>query len=318
MPPVTPASTATNDAATPLVSVLMTAFNRERYIGQAIESVLDQTMTDFELIVCDDASADRTVDIARHYASQDGRVTVFVNETNVGDYPNRNRAATFARGRYLKYHDSDDVMYPHCLQVMAGYLDAEPRAAFALSGSRYWPGDACPMMLTPRLAYEREFLGGGLFHLGPGAALFRAEAFRELGGFRDAGAASDYLFWLHACATVNALLVPGDLFYYRVHDGQELTRGTSQAQYVRAGAVAWQMLNSPECPLSGAALARAKRNFIYTLARGAWRKLRRGDVAAAARALRDGGPAAADWIRYLRPPRRVAAAGTPASREAQV
>ena len=86
---------------------------------------------------------------------------------------NRNEAASLARGEYLKYHDSDDVMYRHCLAVMVEALDAEPRAGFALSGSRDWPGGKCPMLLTPRLAYEREFLGTGLFHVGPACAMFR-------------------------------------------------------------------------------------------------------------------------------------------------
>ncbi len=124
-------------------------------------------------------------------------------------------------------------MYRHCLAVMVEALDAEPRAGFALSGSRDWPGGKCPMLLTPRLAYEREFLGSGLFHLGPASAMFRADVFRELGGFPMAGVASDYLFWLEACAKVNVLLVPGDLFYYRVHAGQEISSPTS-ALRVRA------------------------------------------------------------------------------------
>ena|SRR5674476_1029541 len=88
----------------PAVSVLMTAYNREKYIAEAIESVLAQTFTDFELVVVDDGSKDHTVDIARRY-SKDPRVSVHINEKNLGDYPNRNRAASLARGRYLKYLD---------------------------------------------------------------------------------------------------------------------------------------------------------------------------------------------------------------------
>ena len=65
-------------SAPPAVSVLMTAFNREQYVGAAIESVLAQTFSDFELVVVDDRSGDRTVEIARGYES-DGRVRVVVN-----------------------------------------------------------------------------------------------------------------------------------------------------------------------------------------------------------------------------------------------
>jgi len=191
----------------PAVSVLMTAFNRERYVAEAIESVLGQTFEDFELVVVDDASHDRTVDIARKYEA-DPRVRVVVNERNLGDYPNRNRAAALARGEFIKFHDSDDVMYPHCLAAMVEPLRAEPGAALALSSGWHWPGGPCPMLLTPRLAYQREFLGQGLFMCGPAGALIRTDVFRSLGGFPERGAASDYVFWLKACASVGVLLVP--------------------------------------------------------------------------------------------------------------
>jgi len=299
----------------PLVSVLVTAFNREAYIAAAIESVLGQTMTDFELVVCDDASKDRTVEIANAFAARDSRVRVVVNDQNLGDYPNRNRAATFARGSYIKYHDSDDVMYPHCLAVMTTYLEAAPTAAVALSGSRNWAGGPCPMLVTPVLAYEREFLGGGLFHLGPGAALLRRTAFEQHGRFPDAGAASDYLLWLHLCASSNVLLVPGDLFYYRVHAAQELASTRNELDYVRASAEAWAMLGSPACPLSSNAREQAKRNWAYTTVRGAYRKFRARRFRSAAIAIRHSGLTLGEWLRYLRRPHRVASAGTPATEE---
>jgi glycosyltransferase involved in cell wall biosynthesis len=295
----------------PCVSVLMTAYNRERFIGASIESVLQQTCGDFELIVCDDASTDRTMAIAEQYAARDGRIRVTRNGTNLGQFSNRNQAATLARGRYLKFHDSDDVMYPHCLQVMVRALDSEPRAGLALSGPHAWFGGPSPMLLTPELAYEREFLGSGLFQLGPSCALFRAETFRSLGGFTPDGISSDYRFWFKACARTNVLLVPADLFYYRIHDGQELSSRRTALDYARARRYAWSVLNSSECPLRGAALEQAKRNFVFTVARDAYRYARRGEHRAAAASLAELGLRPLDWLRYLRPPRRSAAAGTP-------
>src|SRR5438309_1057271 len=96
----------------PLVSILMTSYNRERYIAEAIESALKSTYTEFELIIVDDGSKDRTVEIARSFESKDKRVKVYVNEHNLGDYPNRNRAAGYATGKYIKYLDADDMIYP--------------------------------------------------------------------------------------------------------------------------------------------------------------------------------------------------------------
>jgi glycosyltransferase involved in cell wall biosynthesis len=85
----------------PLVSVLMTAFNREEYIAEAIESVLGQTLADFELIISDDCSTDRTLEIANAFARRDGRIRVLRNASNLGDYPNRRCAAALARGGCL-------------------------------------------------------------------------------------------------------------------------------------------------------------------------------------------------------------------------
>ena len=296
---------------TPNISVLLTSYNREDYIAESIESVLAQTLTDFELIICDDRSSDGTVAIIEDYARRDRRIRFSINQRNLGDYRNRRHAAGLALGAFLKYHDSDDVMYSHCLATMAGPLVAEPGAAFALSGPRNWPGGPCPMLLTPRLAYEREFLGTGLFQQGPASALFRADAFRALGGFPDVTYAGDYLFWLRACARVNVLLVPGDLFYYRVHAGQEIARPASVEAYARGAAEGWRMLNSPECPLTGKALEIGKRNFVFNQTRGIFRHAKAGNVRAAATAYRYCGLGFRDWARYLRPPQRRNDAGTP-------
>src|SRR5436853_5775843 len=106
----------------PLVSVLMTAYNREQFIGEAIESVLSSTYKNFELIIVDDCSGDSTVSIAKDYGRKDSRIKVYVNEKNLGDYQNRNKAATYASGKYLKYADSDDKLFPdglnYCVRVM--------------------------------------------------------------------------------------------------------------------------------------------------------------------------------------------------------
>ena len=295
----------------PAVSVLMTAYNRERYVGAAIESVLTQTFTDFELIVVDDLSSDRTAAIADGYAGRDARVRVHRNARNLGDYGNRNHAASLARGRFLKYHDSDDVMYPHCLATIVPLLDAEPRAGFALSAGGYWPGGPCPMLSTPRMSYQREFLGLGLFMCGPASALFRADVFAALGGFEDVGAASDYVFWLKACARHAALLVPGDLFWYRQHAGQEIASPRAARQYAEIPRRAWAALHDAACPLAAAEREQALRNQAYTAAKVVARSLRAGEWSMAVYRARRAGLTPADWLRYLRPPRRSPFAGTP-------
>jgi glycosyltransferase involved in cell wall biosynthesis len=299
-----------------MVSVLMTAFNRERYIAAAIESVLAQTYTDFELVIVDDHSTDATLAIARTYESRDPRVRVVANDRNLGDYPNRNRAARLARGRHLKYHDSDDIMYPHCLATMVSALEAYPNAGLALSAGGYWAGGPCPMLSTPRLSYQREFLGHGMFMCGPACAMFRADVFRDLGGFEPVGVSSDQVFWLRACARVPVVLVSGDLFWYRVHEHQELRTGRAQRDALLVSPRVWAALNAPDCPLDGAEREIAKRNHAYVTAREAWRAVRRGRFRVAAARLAGSGLTPLEWATYLRPPIRRADAGTPPETDA--
>jgi glycosyltransferase involved in cell wall biosynthesis len=294
----------------PAVSVVMTAFNRERLIGAAIESVLAQTFVDFELIVVDDCSTDRTVEMVKPFLS-DPRVRLVQNERNRGDYPNRNHAATFATGGFLKYHDSDDLMYPHCLDVMVHALAAEPSAAFALTTHRSWSGGPCPMLLTPHLAYAREFLGHGLFHVGPSCALFRREAFLELGRFPEVGVHSDTLFWLRACARVSVLLVAGDLFWYRIHDGQEMQAERAAYDGASLESTWWRAITDANCPLTPDERELAKRNAAGRLLRTLLRDVRRGAWRLAIYRARTAGLTPGDWLRYGRRPRLSFTAGSP-------
>ncbi len=125
----------------PLVSVLITVYNRERFLAAAVDSVLAQTMQDFEAIIVDDGSTDGSVEIARNYAARDNRIRFFRNEKNLGDYPNRNRAASLATGKFLKYLDSDDILYPHSLTIMIEAMRAHPdcRAGFVTLPTRGRP-----------------------------------------------------------------------------------------------------------------------------------------------------------------------------------
>jgi len=295
--------------AIPLVSVLLTAYNREQYLAASIESVLAQTWGDFELLVVDDRSTDGSVEIARRYERLDSRVRVVVNERNLGQFANRNHAASLADAPYLKFHDSDDLMYPHCLGVMVPALRSEPRAGFGLSNSRAWPGGPVPMLLTPKQAYQREFLGFGLFMCGPAGALFRAEVFHELGGFEDCGTPSDTIFWMRACARYPVLLLPGDLFYYREHAGQAFQAPNVARQYAVLNRHLWRALAAPECPLDDRDKAIGRRNVAFSTAKSAWHAARRGDIGLAWHRVAASGIRASEWVRYLRPPRRSPDAG---------
>lgn len=205
----------------PVVSVLMTSYNREDYIAEAIESVLASTFTDFELIIVDDVSKDATVEIAKSYEKKDSRIRVYINEKNLGDYPNRNRAASYARGKYLKYLDSDDKIYDfgleYCVREMEKYPDADLGMSvlydMGVQDSLCWP----PEKIIHEHFFTRQYLG-----IGPSGMIIRNARFREVKGFNTSfGPASDVYFNIRIASTSPIVLLQKDFFYYRTHEGQE-------------------------------------------------------------------------------------------------
>ncbi|TRZ89739.1 MAG: glycosyltransferase [Methanosarcinales archaeon] len=107
----------------PLVSVIIPTFNREKFIGDAIRSVLDQTFQDFEVIVVDDGSTDRTAEIVRAFASDKVK---YVYHTNRGRSNARNHALGLAAGRYIAFLDSDDLYLPNKLELQVNFLNTHP------------------------------------------------------------------------------------------------------------------------------------------------------------------------------------------------
>jgi glycosyltransferase involved in cell wall biosynthesis len=118
----------------PRVSVGMPVYNGEKYVAMAIESVLAQTYADFELMICDNASTDRTEEICRAYAARDARVRYLRNEKNLGAGPNYNRTFTSATGTdFFKWLAHDDVIAPTYLEKCIAALDANPDAVLCQS-----------------------------------------------------------------------------------------------------------------------------------------------------------------------------------------
>src|SRR5713101_3675340 len=254
----------------PLVSVLMTAYNREKYIAEAIESVLASSCNDFELIIVDDCSKDHTVEIARRYTG-DSRVQVHVNEKNLGDYPNRNRAASFACGKYLKYLDSDDVIYPHGLEVMVSSMERFPDAVLGLiRPQRNDRPD--PAQISPKEAYVEHFLKGGFLDAGPSGTIIQTSAFRALGGFSGKRFVGDSEMWLRLAARWPVVRLVEGLVWWRQHEQQEIRTGHSSSGYLEWNyRVSVASLMQPECPLS----AEEKRRVLGSLRRAQARALLR-------------------------------------------
>ena len=233
----------------PLVSVLMTAFNSEKYIEEAIESVLASNYSNFELIVVDDFSKDNTSAIARTCAMKDERVKLFYNEKNLGDYPNRNKAASLAKGKYIKYLDSDDIMYPHCLDVMVRSMEMFPEAGFGLS-SMPDPCKPYPVLLNAREAYLENFNGYGHFLRAPGSGILKLEAFNKVGGFSGERMIGDADLWYKMAMYYPLVKMSTFLYWDRQHENQERQSSYAKQYPKLQKMVLDRYFNHPDCPLT--------------------------------------------------------------------
>ncbi len=115
----------------PRVSVGLPVYNGERYLAETIEAVLAQTFSDFELIICDNASTDKTAEIAQGFAARDSRIQYHRNQTNIGAARNYNRVFELSSGEYFKWIAADDSIAPEFLERCVAALDATPDAVIA-------------------------------------------------------------------------------------------------------------------------------------------------------------------------------------------
>lgn len=207
----------------PLVSVLMPSYNSGRYISSAIESVLNSTYINFELIITDDNSSDNTFQIAEEYALMDNRIKLYRNDKNYGDYGNRNKAASYAIGKYIKYVDHDDYIYPNGLEIIVNQMEEYAEASvgfFSLSQNRNQP---YPILLNPKEIYEYNFFGPGLFFKAPLSSIILRNSFEEIGGFNTQRYTGDFELWHRMAQRFNYLLIQDHIVWYREHSNQEST-----------------------------------------------------------------------------------------------
>jgi glycosyltransferase involved in cell wall biosynthesis len=205
----------------PVVSVLMTAYNRANFIGEAIESVIASTFTEWELIIVDDCSNDDTLNIARSYELTDSRIRVYQNEQNLGDYPNRNRAASYASGKYIKYLDSDDVISPEGLKYCLDEMQRFPASGMGMLylQNRHMQNS---MMMSSEEAIRHHFFDGSVLSIGPSGSIYKRELFEKLKGFDPGyGVASDNMFNLVMAIHTPVVFFHRVFFDYRIHDAQE-------------------------------------------------------------------------------------------------
>jgi glycosyltransferase involved in cell wall biosynthesis len=183
-----------------LVSIFVPFLNSECFLAEAIESVLNQTYSHWELLLVDDGSTDRSTEIALDYAAkmpEKIRYCEHPGHRNCGLTSSRNLAARNSRGEYLAFLDSDDLWFPDKLKEQVVLMDSHPQAAMIYGLSEFWydfrAGESTPENHIPPIApgdrmYAPSFLLSASYPLGsfgvpcPSSYMVRREAFESVGG----------------------------------------------------------------------------------------------------------------------------------------
>jgi len=182
---------------TPKVSVVTTVYNGEPYVDRAIPGILGQTFTDFEWVLVDDGSQDRTPDILKDLARQDARVRVF-SPGRLGISAAANYGVSQARGEYVARQDFDDRSYPDRLRLQVAAFDADPK--LGVVGCNYVVVDEnrseryVRMPPTEHSAILASMAKGVPF--ANTLVAFRRQAWVDAGGYPDVGDLEDLLLWI--------------------------------------------------------------------------------------------------------------------------
>ena len=147
-----------------LISIVIPTYNGEKFLTTTIESVIAQTLTDWELILVDDGSQDTTISIAQDYVSRDGRIRFLAQQThNVAAARNAGVGAADPASEFIAFLDHDDCWVPEALETLLTLLRKHPEAAAAHGLARYIDdrGEACQGDTAEQWARERQGLVGG-------------------------------------------------------------------------------------------------------------------------------------------------------------
>jgi glycosyltransferase involved in cell wall biosynthesis len=200
-----------------LVTVMMTAHNAEHWIAEAIESVLTQTFKDFELLIVDNGSTDRTARIVRQY-TWDQRLKFFQNKRQLGIAPSRNRILSLARGQYIAVCDADDLMRPTLLQRLTSFLESHPKVGWVYADCLYINKEGRSLGARPAVPMDGtiEYQRNVMQHAG---ALIRRKLMLAVGGYDTTmRSCEDYDLALKISKRAKILALPGENHYlYRRH-----------------------------------------------------------------------------------------------------
>jgi glycosyltransferase involved in cell wall biosynthesis len=205
---------------TPVVSVLLCVFNAEDYLDEAIESIIQQTFSDFEFIILDDGSKDDSLKIIQKYAAKDSRIRVISRE-NRGIPYSRNELLAASRGEYVAVMDADDIALPNRFNLQVQYLNNHPET-LGLGGGYHMidgKGRHLTTFTLPETNDEIQnmMLVGHTAILHP-TAMFRRSAIMEIGGYDTSFAqAQDLDVWLKLGENGQIANMNEPVLKYRLH-----------------------------------------------------------------------------------------------------
>ena len=202
----------------PRISVVMSVYNGQDYLREAVESILCQSYRDFEFIVVDDGSVDRTSEILEEY--KDRRLRI-VHQENRGLTPSLNRGIQLARGEYIARQDADDVSMPERLETLMGILEGDPEVAMVGSYMIFIDSSGREAGRW-RMPLDNEKIHEAMKNYNPmphGASMFRKRCSEEVGNYRERFRyAQDYDFLLRISSRNRVRNV--DRFLYKWRKGE--------------------------------------------------------------------------------------------------
>jgi hypothetical protein len=203
-----------NDAR---VSVVMAVYNAERYLEEAVRSILRQTYDDFEFIIIDDGSTDRSPAMLKSFADKDRRLNVH-RQPNSGLIASLNKACGLARGTYVARMDADDISLPRRFEKQVQYLDAHKEIGVLGTwiqdiGADGQPGPIWPLPTSPATIRWFLMFGNCLAHP---SAIMRRELIQRLVYRAAAVHVEDYDLWIRASSVTGVANIPEVLLMYRV------------------------------------------------------------------------------------------------------
>lgn len=168
------------------VSVIMPAYNTEKYIRTAIESILNQTFSEFEFIIIDDGSTDNTWNIVQEFSKIDPRIKAIKNEKNLGISPSRNKGVNMAQGEYIAWQDADDISLPTRLEKQLQFMEEHAKTGVVGGFLRFF--DEKGENGFRKYRADDKGLRDRIFRYSPiaqPAAMIRKNCLKSVGGYNE-------------------------------------------------------------------------------------------------------------------------------------